>query len=321
MLLAVTGYRISHGVGMYHCVSVTDDYSDCTDRGWIDEQAVVNCVVNGFTPANFSISRDRTVKQDCGDFARFSQLGSAVVIAELKSKAGRSLGYRLLSCANNILVNVKTEDILQKEASFGDEHFLQNGIVRNKTVNCYPLKPYPVITVSNKSNQSKTQQTKPVVERPKESKKQNFTPEQLNEIALCEKNGINPRLIKNSKLSPSQMRVLWVSKSKGVLSEKFSNPQLSVDAMKFYADRLFDKKTADECADMLKHTELSVPELTELYACICQGLPYESYIGLSATDIQVKRDQESVEYWGTSSKFDVDYYEKAMNVARKIKGY
>ena len=47
----------------------------------------------------------------------------------------------------------------------------------------------------------------------------------------------------------------------------------------------------------------------------------ESYIGLSATDIQVKRDQESVKYWGSASKFDVDYYEKAMNVAMKIKGY
>lgn len=319
MLIAVTGYRIEKGVGLYHCVSINDDYSSCIDMNWVAEDALVNCIISGYTPVNFSISRDRKIKQDCGDFARFSQLGSAVVIAELKSKAGRSLGYRLLSCANNILVNVKTEDILQKEASFGEEHFLQNGIVRNKTVNCYPLKPFPVINVNtSKPKQSKSQVTP---ERPKETKKQNFTPEQLNEIALCEKNGINPRFIKNSKLSPSQMRVLWVSKSKGALSERFANPQLSVEAMKFYADRLYDKKTADDCADMLKHTELSVPELTELYSCICQGIPYEGYIGLSATDIQVKRDNEVVNYWGSASKFDVDYYEKAMNVARKMKGF
>lgn len=319
MLLAITGYRIKEGVGVYHCVSITNDYANCNDLGWSNEESTINYIVDGCTPVNFSISRDRKIKQDCGDFARFSQLGSAVIIAELKSKSGRNLGYRLLSCANNILVNIKTEDILQKEASFGVEHFLQNGIIRNKTVNCYPLKPYPVITVSaGKSKPAKSQQ---IQERPKENKKQNFTPEQLNEIALCEKNGINPRFIKNSKLSPSQMRVLWVSKSKGALSERFANPQLSVEAMKFYADRLYDKKTADDCADMLKHTELSVPELTELYSCICQGLPYEDYIGLSATDIQVKRDQESVNYWGSACKFDVDYYEKAMNVARKIKGF
>lgn len=320
MLIAVTGYRIEKGVGLYHCVSINDDYSSCIDMNWVAEDALVNCIISGYTPVNFSISRDRKVKQDCGDFARFSQLGSAVVIAELKSRSGRNLGYRLLSCANNILVNVKTEDILQKEASFGDnEHFLQNGIIRNKAVNCYPLKPFPVININtSKPKQSKTQVTP---ERLKETKKQNFTPEQLNEIALCEKNGINPRFIKNSKLSPSQMRVLWVSKSKGALSERFANPQLSVEAMKFYADRLYDKKTADDCVDMLKHTELSVPELTELYSCICQGLPYENYIGLSATDIQVKRDQEVVKYWGSASKFDVDYYEKAMNVARKMKGF
>lgn len=320
MLIAVTGYRIEKGVGLYHCVTIDDTYSNCVDMNWIPENTLVGYIASGYTPVNFSISRDRKVKQDCGDFARFSQYGSAVVIAELKSKSGRNLGYRLLSCANSILVNVKTEDILQKEASFGNnEHFLQNGIIRNKTVNCYPLKPFPVITVNtSKSKQPKPQATS---ERPKETKKQNFTSEQLNEIALCEKNGINSRFIKNSKLSPSQMRVLWVSKSKGALSERFANPQLSVEAMKFYADRLYDKKTADDCADMLKHTELSVPELTELYSCICQGLPYESYIGLSATDIQVKRDQEVVQYWGSASKFDVDYYEKAMNVARKLKGF
>lgn len=320
MLIAVTGYRIEKGVGLYHCVTIDDIYSNCIDMNWVSENTLVDYITSGYTPVNFSISRDRKVKQDCGDFARFSQYGSAVVVAELKSKSGRNLGYRLLSCANNILVNVKTEDILQKEASFGNnEHFLQNGIVRNKTVNCYPLKPFPVINVNtSKPKQYKAQTTS---ERPKETKKQNFTPEQLNEIALCEKNGINPRFIKNSKLSPSQMRVLWVSKSKGALSERFANPQLSVEAMKFYADRLYDKKTADDCADMLKHTELSVPELTELYSCICQGLPYESYIGLSATDIQVKRDQEVVRYWGSASKFDVDYYEKAMNVARKLKGF
>lgn len=320
MLIAVTGYRIEKGAGLYRCVTIDDTYSNCVDMNWISENTLVGYITNGYTPVNFSISRDRKVKQDCGDFARFSQYGSAVVIAELKSKSGRNLGYRLLSCANNILVNVKTEDILQKEASFGNnEHFLQNGIIRNKAVNCYPLKPFPVINVNtSKPKQYKAQATP---ERPKETKKQNFTSEQLNEIVLCEKNGINPRFIKNSKLSPSQMRVLWVSKSKGALSERFANPQLSVEAMKFYADRLYDKKTADDCADMLRHTELSVPELTELYSCICQGLPYESYIGLSATDIQVKRDQEVVQYWGSASKFDVDYYEKAMNVARKLKGF
>lgn len=320
MLLAITGYRIEKGTGLYHCVCIADDYSTCTDSGWQLENAVINQVYNGLTPVNFSVSRDRKIKQDCGDFARFSKNGSAIVIAELQSNRGRNLGYRLLSCANNLLVNLKTEDILQREATYGTEHFLQNGIIRNKTVNCYPLKPFPVITVSGGSKKPTARKHDDKI-KTSNTKKQTFTQEQLNEIALCEKNNINSRFIKNSELSPGQMRVLWVSKSKGALSERFANPKLSVDAMKFYADRLYDKQTADECSDMLKHTELSVPELTELYSCICQGIPYEKYIGLSATDIQVKRDQESVQYWGAASKFDVDYYEKAMNVAMKIKGF
>jgi hypothetical protein len=326
--IAITKVYQEQGVTFYNVTNISDDFEVQGVYSKLDEISIVKFVIqNGLTPINFSIDRNNKIIANCGDFARFSNYGSAVVLAELRSVSGRTLGYKLLSCAQNVIINLKTEEIIDREESYGaNEHFLQNGIIRNKTVNCYPRKPFNVITIkSNKTAKkvqaSEPQQVKETPARPKNSHNETFTPEQVKELKLCESNGVNPRLIKNSKLSPSQMRVLWVAKSKGAFAESFANPKLSTDSMKFYADRIFDKETAIDCKELLSHPELSVPELKELYACICEGVPYEQYIGKSVTDIQVAREMESAQYWGSSSIFGTDYYEKALNVARKIKGY
>ena len=324
--IAITGYEKECGVDKVHIVSINSSYNVESDYGWqtLDDLART-CLAYNFTPINFSIDRNKKIVMNCGDFKRFSKNGSAVVLAEVKTRGGKTLGYRLLSCASSVALNLKTQEIIQREEAYGsEEHFLQNGIVRNKTVNCYPLKPFPVI-IANSDNKAHrmTKQSDNAMDTKvnKTTEKLEFTQEQLNEIALCDKNGINSRFIRNPKLSPQQMRVLWVSKSKGCLSEAFANPAISTDAMKFYADRLYDKKTVEDCRELLKHPELSVPELTELFMCICEGIPYEKYIGKSAIDISVQRETEVSNYWGSSKNFDTDYYEKALNVARKIKGY
>lgn len=321
--MAVIGMRTDRGIKQYAAVSITDDFNYNSCLGWLTEEMLIfSTLHNDLSPINFSIDRNKRLVMDCGDFARFSKNGSAVILAELKTRGGRVLGYRLLSCAQTTVINLRLEDILQRELAYGEnEHFLQNGIIRNKTVNCFPRKPFNTIIVNDsiKSKKTVSQQKQERVKR--EAYKQEFTPEQLKEIHLCESNGINSRFIKNTKLSPTQMRVLWVSKSKGALSENFANPALSTDAMKFYADRLYSKKMVEDCRELLNHPELSTDELSELYICICEGIPYEKYIGKSAMDISVARETEKAKYWGSSKLFDTDYYEKALNVARKIKGF
>lgn len=325
--IAVTECKKEQGKSYYTGVVLSDDFEVVNKLGYLDEINLIrNTLAYNLSPINFSINRSQKLVMDCGDFSRFSTKGSAVILAELKTRGGRVLGYKLLSCAQLIVTNLKLDDILQREQAYGDnEHFLQNGIIRNKTVNCYPRKPFRTIIVND--SQKKVKPTKEIKNEEtnrrirKEVVPQTFTPEQLKELNLCEGNGLNSRFIRNSKLSPSQMRVLWVSKTKGAYSESFANPKLSTDAMKFYADRIYSKKAAEDCKELLSHPELSVDELTELYGCICEGIPYTSYIGKSPVDIRTARDMACVEYWGSSSKFDVDYYDKAMNVAMKIKGF
>ena len=326
--IAVTGVKREQGQSYYTGVVLNDDFEVINKLGYLDESNLIrNTLAYSLSPINFSINRSQKLVMDCGDFSRFSTKGSAVVLAELKTRGGKVLGYKLLSCAQLLVINLKLDDILQREQAYGDnEHFLQNGIIRNKTVNCYPRKPFKTIIINDTKRKDKAVESVKAAEDTarkvrKEVAPQTFSAEQLKELNLCESNGLNSRFIRNSKLSPSQMRVLWVSKSKGAYSESFANPKLSTDAMKFYADRIYSKKAAEDCKELLAHPELSVEELFELYGCICEGIPYANYIGKSPVDIRVARDMASTNYWGSSSKFDMDYYDKAVNVAMKIKGF
>ena len=159
------------------CVRISEDGQFNIEQviGWINVNQLGQFVIgNGLKPVNFSVDRNGTIKADCGDFSRFSEEGCGIVLAEIKSKAGRPLGYRLLSSSKGVVVNWTTPDIVAKAKS--QKHpFLQNGIIRNDTVNCYPLHPYPVMEIGV---QTKKRVTKSKVEMPKKKEEIIFTAEQ-----------------------------------------------------------------------------------------------------------------------------------------------
>jgi hypothetical protein len=307
-------------------IQLTDDFNPTKSTVVPFEDLGKFTIGGSLTPINFSVDRTGSVKMDCGDFQRFSKLGSAVVLAELKTRSGRTLGYKLLSCSQTVVTNLKTADIVSRDNSYGEnEHFIQNGIIRNNTVNCYPRHPYPSVTIEgNKKSKNPIKKAKEAVKKqPKDSEptRKGFNETQRIELERCRSNGVDPKLIQNPNLNQQQMRVLWVSKSKGALAEEFNDPRLSSDAMKFYADRLYDKKTVEDCKPMLDHPELGTDELSELYQCVCDGIDYSDLIGKSATDISTAREMATRKYWGSSDLFNTDYYQKALNVAMKTKGF
>lgn len=333
--LVVTG--VDKSSGFLHIVEVdAQAFVVRRDYGYAAEQNLCQFVAANkeLTPLNFSVGQDGKIQQNCGDFSRFSPMGSAVVLAEIKSQSGRTLGYRLLSCANNACVNMKTEEIVAREQSYADKgHFLQNGIVRNKAVACYPSKPFPVIIreLGKKPHKSTgiSKDVRKVFEDAGAVRKSKppvtnvqFTKEQLQELSKCKEKGVNPQIIYNPELSPQQMRVLWVAKSNGCLSESFADPRISVDAMKFYADRLYSVKLVGDCREMLAHPELGVDELSELYACVCAGVPYSAYIGMSAVNIGIERERATATYWDNSPFSSFDWYkeEKVTDEVMRLRG-
>lgn len=270
---------------------------------------------NNLKPVNFSIDRNNTLKEDAGSFKRFDKTGVGIVVAEIQNPYGRSLGYRIIQSTSGMLVNMKTEEIVQKEKALG-RPFLHNGIVRNNTVNCYPLHSFPVIKVQ-KAPKQKTE--KATIEKAKAVKTQSpYTKEQLKELNTCKSKGINTSFIENPQLSPEQMRICWVAKSKGVFAEYFAKPDYSVEVMKFYADRLVSNLAVKECTLMLKNPDLKVPELSELYLCVCDGVDYTSVLNEPAFKIRLHRNKNSL----FSEEYDEGIsFDKALDVARKLKGW
>lgn len=304
-----------------HCVKISEsgDFNMEGDLGWLPLSQVGLIVMqNQFRPLNFSLDRHGSVVTDCGDFSRFADSGCAVVLAEIKTTTGRTLGYRLLSCSTLVILNKVTQDIVDL-ANNQTHPFLQNGIIRNKTVNCYPLHPYPVMTVGT---ETRKRVSHPVAEKPtkKASKVQEFTEEQLKEIKRCRENGLNSKFIENPALSPQQMRVLWVSKSKGAYAEAFASPKYSVDVMKFYADRIMNTAIAKECEAMLAKPDLTTDKLAQLYLCVCYGVKFDDLLDLDVTSITTKRQARTVKFWSGSEVTADDLYDKAIAFAEKMRG-
>lgn len=276
-------------------------------------------VQNNLKPVNFSVGRHNEVVMDCGSFDRFNLNGCAVVLAEIKTRSGRNMGYRLLSCANGVIVNMTTKDIVDK-AKAQSHPFLQNGIIRNDTVNCYPLHPYPVIETGVKLDKNKPRKAERKPQYTEQTMNQVYTDEQLNEIKLCRQEGIDSKLIENPKLSAKQMRVLWMSKKNGSLAEHYAKPEYPVDVMKFYADRFKSIKIVKECNLMLQHPEFDVAKLGELYLCVCYGVDYADLLNKDVSHIEVERELRRANTWGTlSDRAKDDILMKGLAFARKVK--
>ena len=286
---------------MCTCAGVSDDFKSVLGGTNVPLSNLGNFVVQGnLKPLNFSIDKDGSVTMDCGDFSRFSKLGSAVVLQELVTKKGKILGYTLLACKNAAIANLKLDEILKREEAYGkDEHFIQNGIIRNDAVCCYPRKPFNQVIV-NLGGDKKKAKSSDNVKSTKKSKSVNakeFTPEQIKELKLCEKNGVSSKFIYNPELKPKQMRILWMAKKDGCPAEVFSNPKIPVDVMKVYANMIFDKTLADECSTLFVHPELDADQARELILCVYDGVDCSSLVDKNYMDIRTKRYELSGRYW------------------------
>lgn len=295
----------------YECVQVSTNLNQVTRLGLLTKEVLLNYVSKGLKPLNFSVDRTGEILEDCGSFDRFSPKGSAVVLAEVKNYTGRILGYRLLSCRTFGIVNIEKAKIIEQEKRYKDEYFLQNGIVRGDTINCYPRKPFISHTLENKPKKPLPPvQAKPVLAKPQpkvEVKPQPvekpkvtmdmFTKEQLREIKSAKDRGINPRFILNPELSPKHMNLLWKAKAKKNPAEYYNDPKIPLDVLKFYASVINTPWKAQAMKPVIANTNIGRAEATELYNCMCRGIPFEDLINQPAGTIHVESIKRGQSIW------------------------
>ena len=151
------------------------------------------------------------------------------------------------------------------------------------------------------------------------NKEHKYNKAQNKELELCKKNGIDPELISDDRLSNSQMRVIWKSKQNGAMSECFNKPEFSTSAMKFYADHLFLPEDKERYSKLLSYPELSGSELLELSNCIEDNVEYEDLIGESDIHIFVEREHRKNEKLPTED--EIMLRDKAMKYRMRLLGF
>lgn len=305
----VVGLKVTSTMELIDCISHSEGY-----------YVLLNAtVING------------VLKDDCGSWGRLSNkngVSPRIILSEIRTSSGRIVGYKIIN-KNGVVSNVLKDDLYKMclIASKKGVSYVQNGIFRvvDKTasISCYPNRPFNVIEIqkSNISNEVKKPEIEKKVTVEKNKKENKYTKEQLNELNLATQNGVNYLIIANPKLSAKQMRVIWVAKKNGMASEYFNNPKFSVDIMKFFADRLTNKKVFDDCR-LLFSGKYSLDQIKELYLAIYSGLNIAEFCDetLPPCDMYVKRmelqekvfDKPSLKNKSKSNKECVDLFLKTI---------
>ena len=307
---------------VYHIVGVDSGYN-CSRIINATDDIVLKLATRGIKPINFDIDKNTfKVVESCGAFSRLKTVAGVsprIIISEIVTSTGRSVSYVVMDTLGRI-ANVRRDDLIKlcHLAKARNVPFLQNGIFRvvdgSEQIVGYPSHPFIRVVLKTAK---KVSAPKKVEMRGKQQElvKEQYTKEQLHELKLAKEKGVNIHLISDNKLSPQQMRVLWVSKSNGMASEYFANKDFSVEAMKFFADRLINKKVFEDCKSIMKPC-YNVGQLTELYLGIYSGIDYTSYAdpSISSDNMYFKRvSLESEKYKkvdllvkSTGTKTDLD---------------
>ena len=259
------------------------------------------CLKYNYLPFNFSIKTDNgkpVVEQDCGVFTRFDK-ASGVILAKLIMD-NKTAGFRIIT-KNGALMDITYRKLTHEDI------LIQNAIKRQGVINSYPNYPFATIKQTTKKVTTVSQEQKP-------NNEQAFSREQIFEIKSARENGIETRdLIENPKLKPKQMRILWVARKNGSLSENFKDPHYSPEVMKFYADRIFNESSLNICEPLLANPKLTVDQLTELYLCRLQAIPIDKIMNKTAEEIRLHRQKNTI-----TVVSNADIIDDAMRVAMKL---
>lgn len=228
------------------------------------------------------------IDEDTGAFSRLKPKNGVVphiIMAKYVSQQGNTIGYFLANSQTGKLLRAKPSAIYEacELARKKNGVFLQNAIYRVSggvpQIAAYPGKSFH--TFFQKLKRTPKQVNSEV---DKQKNRQNleqkhkdvYTPAQLKELEAAKKCGVNPIIIANPKLSPEQMRILWVGKRNKACVEYFANPKYSAEQMSFLSERLISQKAFLDCRALL-NPKYDLAQMQEIYMGITDGVDYSVY--------------------------------------------
>lgn len=269
-------------------------------------------------PLNFSIVNGE-VKQDCGVFTRLK--GNYIILDEICSKSGRTLGYTVLDAGKKVINTIRIEELIELQKRIGDKMpVCQNGIIRtdSKQIACYPNKPFNrfIVEGGNKSRGKKSRRI--AGENGVPSKLRENKPKKYKKLSEVEP------LFADKRVSPEQQEILDKAKENGALTEYFNHPDMPKEVMQFYGERIVDKKLAEDCKPIFDNPNLEIGQVEELYDCVVCGIDCEDLCDgkHSPMDIRNYKQTEYMDLWGdidNTTPRDEYVIMRCMETATKLK--
>lgn len=125
-----------------------------------------------------------------------------------------------------------------------------------------------------------------------------FTPEQIEQLTLGKKNGVNIKIYANPALTPGQMKILRVGLEDKVDVRVIARPEFSEDAMQLYADDLRDG------LDIKRYLnpEYTIAQISELALGYMAGLDIAKYANpkISAQEMSEIRERLENGIWNST---------------------
>ena len=295
MLVAIINSTKSQNTIIYDVVTLDENSFNITGRSNMSEPDLINALMSGdYFPVNFSVDASRKIVQNQGSFDRLKK-SVGVVVGIIKSP-GNKTAYMIVGSNANQCFMMTMDDVIQLQTRNNLEYPVQNMMLRNGVLSTYPDSQIPTIalkrqrTIHHVQPNYKVKKDGEKLEKkyantetasiPEPKTKPNidkslFSKEQLREIKIAEHEspGIS-YLINDPSLSPKQMRIIWSAKRNGIKSECFANNAYSVNAMKFYADRLYSDTQVERYKPALSNPSLTLKQLMKIDEFIDKGYDY-----------------------------------------------
>lgn len=243
------------------------------------------------------------LKGKTGDLSRFKSK-PLVILSELYVQDQGTIGYKVSDC-NGIVKNIPNKELLAycKKAVEADRIPIQNGIFVPETdskkafIRAYDNGEfYRELIVRNKSkNVKKAEVNQEKNEKAISKIEEVFNPEQIEQLKLGKKNGVNIKIYGNNKLSADQMRVIREALEEGIDAKLFADPEFSVGAMRMLRADL--KYGVD--VSLYLNPKYDLYQLEELSAGIITGVDISKYSdpSLSAREMGEIRTRLEKNIW------------------------
>ena len=314
LICFLAGVENINGVSVYRVVKANvrqkaaNNYDWAFERNKFTEDQIKNSIKNGIKWGNIGVNNGKIVGT-AGSLDRFTKASNHpyIIISQI-SDGERVLGYKVANF-DCVVRNISLNDMIaygEKTSKAGgvpvqNAIFVQAKDGKRAFYRAYEGHPFIEEVVSRKQNTNAEVKRAPVAQNASTLEKAKklsdvFTEDQIKQLKLGKKNGVDIRVYANKDLSAKQMEVLRKGLERGVNVRPLAHPEFNADIMEYYVTDL--KNGANIKAYL--NPKYNIDQLSEISVAYEDGLDITQMSDpkISAREMAEIATRLKLETWG-----------------------